>query len=93
MSTLKAKTKVSAFARIREGEEIITPYMHHKKTPVEKIRYIPKEMPSVAFVRYSLMTWGIKEKVVQQAAINPMVSMVSILISEELRISTSYVFF
>jgi hypothetical protein len=66
-----ARRNVIPFARMTGSEPIRTPYTNHRKTPVEKMRYIPKEMSRVDFVFAALMTCGRKDIVVNTPAIIP----------------------
>lgn len=47
------------------------PNKSHNKVPVEKSRYIKKEILCVSFVRMVLIAWGKKDPVVSAAAANP----------------------
>lgn len=71
MSMMVANTSVIPFAIIMGISLLPIPYNNQSKVPEANNAYIPSEMPEVFLVWMVLMAWGIKEMVVQVAAIKP----------------------
>lgn len=69
-----ARTRVTALVAISGNETSRKPYISHKVTPVQKMRYIPREISWVERVRQMRRAWGRKASVVQNPAAEPMIS-------------------
>ena len=69
---VRAKKNVIRLATITGTSLTSTPYNNHKKTPVVKMAYMPKDRSLVCLVFMILIACGKKAKVVQVAASNPM---------------------
>ena len=69
---VREKKNVIRLATITGISLTSNPYNNHKKTPVVNMVYMPKDRSLVCLVLMILMACGKKAKVVQIAAINPM---------------------
>jgi hypothetical protein len=59
--------------RIIGRSEINIPYVSHSATPVQKIRYIPRDKSFADFERHVLSACGRNATVVQNPAASPMI--------------------
>ena len=65
------KINVIPFAKIIGNSLRIRPYKNHKKTPTDKMAYIPNDKSFVCFDFIVFKVWGKNAMVVQTAAIAP----------------------
>jgi len=68
---LKASRSVTAFARMIGRSDISTPYMSHRRTPVQNIEYMPRDKSFADFDFQVLITCGKNATVVQNPAASP----------------------
>ena len=76
---ITANTRVIALATTIGILSLNKPNNSHRRVPVEKSKYIKKEMLCVSFVRMVLIACGKNDPVVNAAAVNPRI--VTIVIS------------
>lgn len=67
------KTKDTLFAIIKGKSSITKPWNSHKAIPTTCIRYMPSAIDSVSLVLMTFITCGKKAKVVNIAAILPII--------------------
>ena len=71
---LNCNKAVTPFAMIIDKLPIRTPYTNQRMTPINKIMYIVREIPTAFFSLYILYTCGINADVVRKAADSPIIS-------------------
>ena len=77
---MPAKIRVTKLAAVTGILKLSIPNTSHNSVPSVNNPYMEREIPEVSFVRIVLSACGRKERVVQKAAISPMMVMMVISI-------------